>query len=355
MTILNFKDFLAEAASSDLYAIGATGEEVKKIQQKLIDLGFLKIAAPTGNYQEQTKKAVEDFQRSKGLTGKDVDGIIGPKTYPLLMASGQKPRGGQMQISDTLAKLNIKFDPTQQHDVFKCTETGCAQWVSDSLAELGVNRQGNAWHAVKVDQQAVEFTVFKNFSKPMLAQMASLFAKINKLAPKEGTYEAETKKLVEQLIPDQAPLKSMLNVNDIVGLYYSGSHNFTKAFYEGATGYGKDNAGNFVKMTDGPYFVKNDGSAWTTADMGKDSQFKPGNTLNSGGGFAFNTHLGYVGAIVDGEPIIFHSINQTVYSTPFSSAKDIKVLWIKSGEKSSSTGLKKVEKGFIDKFKDLFF
>jgi hypothetical protein len=101
--------------------------------------------------------------------------------------------------------------------------------------------------------------------------------------------------------------------------------------------------------------LKTDGSAWTAADMGKDLQFKPGNTLNSGGGFGFNTHLGYVGAIVDGEPIIFHSINQTVYSTPFSNAKDIKVLWIKSGEKSSSTSLKKVEKGFIDKFKDLFF
>jgi len=90
MNILNFRDFLTEAASSTLYAIGATGEEVKKIQQKLIDLGFLKISEPTGNYQEQTKKAVEDFQRSKGLTGKDVDGIVGQKTYPLLMGSTGK-------------------------------------------------------------------------------------------------------------------------------------------------------------------------------------------------------------------------------------------------------------------------
>jgi N-acetyl-anhydromuramyl-L-alanine amidase AmpD len=64
MRILNFTDFFFEAKTvDDIYAIGAKGEEVKTIQQKLIDLGFLKISAPTGNYQEQTKKAVEAFQR----------------------------------------------------------------------------------------------------------------------------------------------------------------------------------------------------------------------------------------------------------------------------------------------------
>ena len=85
MRILNFADFLFEAASAgEIYAIGAKGEEVKKIQQKLIDLGFLKISAPTGNYQEQTKQAVEAFQKSKGL---EVDGIVGPTTYPKLMSS----------------------------------------------------------------------------------------------------------------------------------------------------------------------------------------------------------------------------------------------------------------------------
>jgi hypothetical protein len=85
MRILNFADFLFEATMpSEIYAIGAKGEEVKKIQQKLIDLGFLKISAPTGNYQEQTKQAVMAFQKSKGL---EVDGIIGQKTYPILMGT----------------------------------------------------------------------------------------------------------------------------------------------------------------------------------------------------------------------------------------------------------------------------
>jgi hypothetical protein len=379
MRILNFADFLSESATTgEIYAIGAKGEEVKKIQQKLIDLGFLKISSPTGNYQEQTKQAVINFQKSKGFTEKDIDGIVGPITSAALFSKSLVPGKSfvpglsadadttsvakampyavnVVYASDALIDLDIKFDPRRQHNVAKCTEEGCAEWVSNSLSELGINRQGNAWHAVKLNQSAIKFNAFKNFSQPILLEMASLFSKINKLAPKDGTAEDDTRKLVEKIIPDQAPLKPLLQVNDIVGLYYSKSHNFTKAFYEGATGHGFDGAGKFIKMAEGPYFIKTDGSAWTTADIGKDLQFKPGNTLNSGGGFGFNTHLGYVGAIVDGEPIIFHNVNQTVWSTPFSIDSNIKVMWIKSGEKSSSTGLARVQKGPIDKFKDLFF
>jgi len=86
MKILNFRDFLLES-SSDLYAVGAKGEAVKKIQRKLIELGLLKIDEPTGNYQELTKTAVEKFQSSKGLTGNDVDGIVGPVTWNLLFGT----------------------------------------------------------------------------------------------------------------------------------------------------------------------------------------------------------------------------------------------------------------------------
>lgn len=95
MRILNFADFLFEAASAgEIYAIGAKGEEVKTIQQKLIDLGFLKISAPTGNYQEQTKQAVEAFQKSKGL---EVDGIVGPLTSNTLF----KKSNSVVSIPDT--------------------------------------------------------------------------------------------------------------------------------------------------------------------------------------------------------------------------------------------------------------
>ena len=116
MRILNFSDFFFEAKTvSDLYAIGAKGEEVKKIQQKLIDLGFLKISVPTGNYQEQTKKAVEAFQKSKGFTGKDIDGIVGPITWKVLFEKSvpKKEEAAKKLVGDSNAvnpNASLLFD-----------------------------------------------------------------------------------------------------------------------------------------------------------------------------------------------------------------------------------------------------
>lgn len=65
------------------YAVGSSGEDVRKIQQKLIDLGLLKITNPTGTFGEKTKAAVQAFQSKNGLY---VDGIVGKATYPKLMS-----------------------------------------------------------------------------------------------------------------------------------------------------------------------------------------------------------------------------------------------------------------------------
>jgi hypothetical protein len=58
---------------------------ITKIQQALVDAGFpLPKFGVDGLFGDETKAAVEDFQRASGLTGRDVDGIIGPITMGLL-------------------------------------------------------------------------------------------------------------------------------------------------------------------------------------------------------------------------------------------------------------------------------
>ena len=58
---------------------------IKKIQQALIDAGFhLDKFGADGLFGAETKVAVENFQRASGLTGHNVDGIIGPITMDLL-------------------------------------------------------------------------------------------------------------------------------------------------------------------------------------------------------------------------------------------------------------------------------
>ncbi len=63
---------------------GSTGNEVKKIQQKLAQLGYYK-GSVDGIFGSQTLNAVKSFQRNVGLTA---DGIAGPATLLYLGLGG---------------------------------------------------------------------------------------------------------------------------------------------------------------------------------------------------------------------------------------------------------------------------
>ena len=56
--------------------VGSSGEDVRRVQQKLIQWGYLSGAAD-GKYGEKTRAAVASFQRKNGLTA---DGRVGAKT-----------------------------------------------------------------------------------------------------------------------------------------------------------------------------------------------------------------------------------------------------------------------------------
>jgi peptidoglycan hydrolase-like protein with peptidoglycan-binding domain len=68
-----------------LLKVGDKGPAVSKVQQALADAGFpLPKFGVDGDFGSETKGAVENFQRASGLTGRDVDGIVGPITMGLL-------------------------------------------------------------------------------------------------------------------------------------------------------------------------------------------------------------------------------------------------------------------------------
>lgn len=58
---------------------GATGDEVFTLQNLLNEWGFA--CPPTGVFDENTEKAVRDFQQAQGLTA---DGIVGKRTWEAL-------------------------------------------------------------------------------------------------------------------------------------------------------------------------------------------------------------------------------------------------------------------------------
>lgn len=86
--------------------LGSTGSEVKKIQQKLKDLGY-SVGKVDGIYGTQTKNAVTKFQRNCGITA---DGICGKQTLLYLglgSSSSSSSSSGSFSSQDVelLAKV----------------------------------------------------------------------------------------------------------------------------------------------------------------------------------------------------------------------------------------------------------
>ena len=93
-----------ETSITALSKVGSTGDEVRRIQKKLKELGYLSGSAD-GIYGTKTKKAVISFQKNCGITA---DGICGPTTLLYLGLSGSSSSGsGGQSSSDVwlLAKL----------------------------------------------------------------------------------------------------------------------------------------------------------------------------------------------------------------------------------------------------------
>lgn len=68
------------ASSDDVLQVGSTGSEVKDLQNKLIELGYLKGKAD-GVFGAKTAQAVKDYQKANKLTA---DGIAGARTLDSL-------------------------------------------------------------------------------------------------------------------------------------------------------------------------------------------------------------------------------------------------------------------------------
>jgi peptidoglycan hydrolase-like protein with peptidoglycan-binding domain len=57
------------------------GEDVRKVQQALVNAGFLNATQINSIYDDDTESAVEKFQEQKGLSQ---DGVVGSQTRRLL-------------------------------------------------------------------------------------------------------------------------------------------------------------------------------------------------------------------------------------------------------------------------------
>jgi peptidoglycan hydrolase-like protein with peptidoglycan-binding domain len=64
-----------------------TGDDVKNLQQRLVDLGFTEVGMVDGSFGPKTDEAVRHFQQNNDLA---VDGVVGPLTWDALFSSAAK-------------------------------------------------------------------------------------------------------------------------------------------------------------------------------------------------------------------------------------------------------------------------
>lgn len=93
-----------EAGISTLSKLGSRGDEVRRVQKKLKELGFYK-GSVDGIYGTATKKAVTAFQKSCGITA---DGIAGAKTLKFL-GLGSSSSGSSSSYTNSDVRLLAKL------------------------------------------------------------------------------------------------------------------------------------------------------------------------------------------------------------------------------------------------------
>jgi len=71
----------------EYYRVGVEHESVAKLQERLMELGFMDNDEPTEYYGAVTQAAVKSFQRQNNLVQ---DGIVGPSTWQAIMAPEAK-------------------------------------------------------------------------------------------------------------------------------------------------------------------------------------------------------------------------------------------------------------------------
>lgn len=100
-----------------LYEVGSVGEEVKIIQEKLIELGYLSGTAD-GQFGKMTKSAIETLQINEGLK---VTGVITEKEMNIILPEGF-PDYEEQNTGETSGTLTVENCPELQDILLKSSE-----------------------------------------------------------------------------------------------------------------------------------------------------------------------------------------------------------------------------------------
>jgi hypothetical protein len=292
---------------------GCNSKQIKKVQS------CLGISPSYGNFGPKTQRSLKiKFPTEKfylGFVDSDIPKICGS-------AKGKS----NVLVSDTinpgfLKQIDFsKLDTTKKvENICKPNDEHCAQFVNDFSDKF--DKVGNAWMAyLNGSLGETVYSKFKGLNQDQIKTAIDLWQKINNKGGgvKNGKYSTQVRDFVNKLVPESANIN--LNVDDVVGIFYYPSSHHEEAFYQGGE----------------PFFTDQNGKK------------VPGNNIKSGNGWGMNTHVGIVGALKDGVPLVFHNIGGNVISEP---ASNLRISWVKRKGGSKAVNPSEVKpKGFFDFF-----
>ena len=113
-----------------------TGEDVKALQLKLVEKGYLSADQVNGVYLTSTEAAVIAFQRANGLTA---DGIAGEKTQHALF--GTVPAGTYDGSSATATLYPVEYVDWYKGDIQSIWKVGTVAVITDVYTGISFNAQ----------------------------------------------------------------------------------------------------------------------------------------------------------------------------------------------------------------------
>jgi peptidoglycan hydrolase-like protein with peptidoglycan-binding domain len=345
-------------------------ENMRLIQTKLKNLGYdLGTYGPNkngvdGRYGKLTLAAIKDFQRKNGIKP---TGWVGTVTAPLFGVDPMKgvsfvgkkglrkkqdvdptkkktvvdPTKKKTVVDPTKKKVNVtggerciaiskeecnKISSTKTVVISKGSETRCSAYMVKCLSQYDKDLYGgNAWDVFNNVKGggSVKYNAFTSGE----VNWNSIFSELVKnrvgrpVCEKHAAVEDADSKIgsaVPSIVTKNLPSSpkvgiSSLKLGDIVGLYHKDSGNKGMAFCQRALKRGLDNSGN-VKDKDP---------------------------------FTFNSHVGFVGAIKNGVPVIIHNVHGTHLATPatqmLNKNSDDMIVWVVSDDTVASAASKNVQ------------
>jgi len=279
-------------------------DDVKELQSKLIKLKLLSLKnGPTGYFGNLTKIALDRY------FGKNTDVVPAKPNEKKDKVSDVKPNERCIGISKQECD---KISSSKETQISTGSETRCSAYMVKCLSQYDSELfGGNAWNVFNnvKNKGQVKYNAYTdgsvnwNYIYSQLSKNKIGKSICNNYANGDDT-DKNVKSILPNIISSSIPNSSKININslelgDIVGLYHSGSSNKGKAFCERAIKRNLDDNGNMEKEP-----------------------------------FTFNSHVGFVGAIKNGTPIIIHNVHGTHMATPatkmLSKNSEDMIVWVVS-------------------------